>query len=269
MTLFLDGDKVVTANFKASYQLATETRGPGSVLTTPSSTTFIDGDEVILTASPGEGYGFVGWSGDLESTDQQATLAMDSNKRVIAHFAQLGTLTTWSRGEGTITRSPDQESYFPGESVTLTATPGDGFEFVSWGGQASGNSNPITVTMDRAMSVSANFKDTQAPTVSITSPTPNETGEEVFILSGSVQDNGKIKTLLWLWKGQEMGELELVDGKFELDIAASGSASRRYLHLMPVVVGSCLECAVVGWWWATVVVSQMRVFGVEAQASLA
>ncbi|MDP7280854.1 MAG: chitobiase/beta-hexosaminidase C-terminal domain-containing protein, partial [Candidatus Poribacteria bacterium] len=65
VTLFLDGDKEVTANFKASYQLATETRGPGGVLTTPSSTTFIDGDEVILTASPGEGYGFVGWSGDL------------------------------------------------------------------------------------------------------------------------------------------------------------------------------------------------------------
>ena len=36
----LDGDKTVTANFKASYQLATETRGPGSVLTTPSSTKF-------------------------------------------------------------------------------------------------------------------------------------------------------------------------------------------------------------------------------------
>ena len=100
-TLFLGwGQGPVTANFKASYQLATETRGPGSVFTASSSTKFIDGDEVILTASPGEGYGFVGWSGDLESTDQQTTLAMDSNKRVIAHFAQLGTLTTWTRGEG-------------------------------------------------------------------------------------------------------------------------------------------------------------------------
>ena len=158
----MDGDKTVTANFKASYQLATETRGPGSVLTTPSTTTFIDGDEVILTASPAEGYGFVGWSGDLESTDQQTTLSMDSNKRVIAHFAQLGTLTTWTRGEGTITRSPDKESYFPGGSVTLTATAGDGFQFVNWGGQASGTANPTTVTMDRAMSIAANFKDIQA-----------------------------------------------------------------------------------------------------------
>jgi hypothetical protein len=216
-TLFLDGDKVVTANFKASYQLAIETRGPGSVLTTPSSTTFIDGDDVILTASPAEGYGFVGWSGDLESTDQQTSLAMDGNKRVIAHFAQLGTLTTWARGEGTITRSPDKESYFPGASVTLTATAGDGFQFVNWDGQASGNANPTTVTMDRAMSVAANFKDIKAPTVTITSPASQETGEETFNLSGSVSDNGSIKTLVWLWKGKEMGELELAEGKFSLE----------------------------------------------------
>ncbi|MDA7676750.1 leucine-rich repeat protein, partial [bacterium] len=216
-TLFLDGDKEVTANFKASYQLATETRGPGSVLTTPSSTTFIDGDEVILTASPAEGYGFVGWTGDLESTDQQTTLAMDNNKRVIAHFAQLGTLTTWTRGEGTITRSPDKESYFPGASVTLTATAGDGFQFVSWDGQASGTANPTTVTMDRAMSVAANFKDIKAPTVTIVSPASQETGDEVFNLSGTVTDNGKIKSLVWLWKGKEMSELELVDGKFSLE----------------------------------------------------
>ena len=215
-TLFLDGDKTVTANFKASYQLATETRGPGSVLTTPSSTTFIDGDEVILTASPAEGYGFVGWTGDLESTDQQTTLAMESNKRVIAHFAQLGTLTTWTRGEGTITRSPDKESYFPGASVTLTATAGDGFQFVNWDGQASGTSNPTTVTMDRAMSVAANFKDIQAPTVTIASPASQETGDETFTLSGAVTDNGSIRTLVWLWKGKEMGELELNDGSFEL-----------------------------------------------------
>ncbi|MDA7676558.1 chitobiase/beta-hexosaminidase C-terminal domain-containing protein, partial [bacterium] len=215
-TLFLDGDKVVTANFKASYQLTSETRGPGSVLTTPSSNKFIDGDEVILTASPAEGYGFVGWTGDLESTDQQTTLSMDSNKRVIAHFAQLGTLTTWSRGEGTITRSPDKESYFPGASVTLTATPGDGFQFVNWDGQASGTKNPTTVTMDRAMSVAANFKDIKAPPVTITSPASQETADEVFTLSGGVQDNGSIKTLLWLWRGEEMGELELVDGKFSL-----------------------------------------------------
>ncbi len=225
-TLFLDDDKSITANFKASYQLAAETRGLGSVLTTPSSTTFIDGDEVILTAIPAEGYGFVGWTGDLESTDQQTTLSMDSNKRVIAHFAQLGTLTTWTRGEGTITRSPDKESYFPGAKVTLTAKPGDGFQFVSWDGQASGTSNPTTVTMDRAMSVAANFKDIKAPAVTIASPSTQETGDETFTLSGTVTDNGKIKTLVWLWKGQEMGELELVAGKFELkDQKLSGGAN--------------------------------------------
>ena len=42
------------------------------------------------------------------------------------------------------------------------------------------------------------------------------TDDETFTLSGTVSDNGKIKTLSWLWKGQEMGELELTDGKFSL-----------------------------------------------------
>ena len=66
------------------------------------------------------------------------------------------------------------------------------------------------------MSVAANFKDIQAPTVTIASPASQETAEELFTLSGGVDDNGSIKTLVWLWKGQQQGELELVDDKFEL-----------------------------------------------------
>ena len=89
------------------------------------------------------------------------------------------------------------------QKVTLTATPGDGFQFVNWDGQASGTANPTTVTMDRAMSVAANFKDIKAPTVT-NQPLLRRRRPvmRLFTLSGTVSDNGKIKTLVWLWKGR-------------------------------------------------------------------
>ena len=120
------------------------------------------------------------------------------------------------RGGGTISQSPDKESYLPGEQVTLTAKPGEGFEFAGWAGQADGNNESITVTIGLANSVAANFKDIKVPVVTITSPASQEIGDETFDLSGTVIDNGKIKSLEWLWKGQKMGKLELVEGKFEL-----------------------------------------------------
>ncbi|MBI4844423.1 MAG: InlB B-repeat-containing protein, partial [Nitrospirae bacterium] len=42
-------------------------------------------------------------------------------------------------------------------SVTLTATAATGYHFVNWSGDASGSSNPITVSMNTSKNVTANF----------------------------------------------------------------------------------------------------------------
>jgi len=44
------------------------------------------GTEVELTATPNEGYEFVGWSGDVSGSDNPTSLVLDTNKSVSANF---------------------------------------------------------------------------------------------------------------------------------------------------------------------------------------
>ena len=62
-------------------------------------------------------------------------------------------------GAGTVTVSPDQPSYANGTPVQLTATADieAGFHFVSWGGDASGSTNPLNLAMSGDRTVIAHF----------------------------------------------------------------------------------------------------------------
>jgi len=58
---------------------------------------------------------------------------------------------------GTVSKAP-RESYYPsGSSVTVTATPVEGWKFAGWGGDATGDTNPLTVTMDKNKAITAKF----------------------------------------------------------------------------------------------------------------
>jgi uncharacterized repeat protein (TIGR02543 family) len=64
-------------------------------------------------------------------------------------------LTRTASGPGTISGS--DAYYSPGAMLQLTATPAAGYQFTGWGGSASGAENPLTVTMDSAKTIIANF----------------------------------------------------------------------------------------------------------------
>jgi hypothetical protein len=57
-----------------------------------------------------------------------------------------------------VTTSPSASSYAPGTVVTLTATPVAGQPWVGWSGAVTGTTNPITVTITKDTSVTANFR---------------------------------------------------------------------------------------------------------------
>lgn len=61
-------------------------------------------------------------------------------------------------GEGTTDPSPGNYVRDPGTEVVITATADKGFEFKEWTGDASGNTNPLTITMDSVKTVVANFE---------------------------------------------------------------------------------------------------------------
>ena len=58
---------------------------------------------------------------------------------------------------GSVTRNPDQAAYTAGTSVVLTAVSGWWTWFDGWLGDASGETNPITVVMDSSKTIVATF----------------------------------------------------------------------------------------------------------------
>ena len=175
VALTVDSDKVVTATFATmasmSNQLTVTVVGPGTVTKTPDQTLYLDGTQVQLAANPEPGAVFLGWSGDVNSSDAAVGLTMDSDKNVTATFMMVYSLSTAQTGDGTLTLSPAQGDglpagdYFDGATVTLTAVPAEGWRFAGWQGDLSGMETPVTVTMDGNKNVTARFVQVAKVTV--------------------------------------------------------------------------------------------------------
>src|SRR5204862_64391 len=159
LTLIMTRNRSLTATFAINtYTLTVATVDSGSVTKNPDQPTYNHGTSVQLTGVPRTGYHFVSWSGDTTSAANPITLTMTADKHVTANF----TINTYPLnvsivGTGTVVKSPDQPTYNHGTSVQLTATPGVGFHFVAWSGDASSAANPITLVMTSAKNVTATF----------------------------------------------------------------------------------------------------------------
>ena len=143
----------------------------GSVTLSPPGDTYESGAEVTLTATAEDGYIFDHWSGDLSGSVNPATITMNSNKTVAAHF----TATVWYTLTvevdpvygGNEVQISQPGPYEPGTVVTLTADPAAGYIFDHWSGDASGNTDTVTITMDSNKTVTAQFTATDNYTLTV------------------------------------------------------------------------------------------------------
>jgi pectin methylesterase-like acyl-CoA thioesterase len=71
-------------------------------------------------------------------------------------YAQPYTLTI-NAAHGTVTKNPDLATYAAGDTVQLTVAPSAGYYLLNWSGDTTGAGNPITVTMYKDFTVTANF----------------------------------------------------------------------------------------------------------------
>ena len=72
--------------------------------------------------------------------------------------ANVYTLTTNVVGEGTI--EGNEGSYVEGTTATLTATPAEHYDFLNWTyGSETSTDNPLTITVNSDMTVTANFQE--------------------------------------------------------------------------------------------------------------
>ncbi|MFD0931111.1 ice-binding family protein [Psychroflexus salinarum] len=117
---------------------------------------------VTVEAVANAGFEFLNWTidGTEVSTNETYEFEVNGNMALVANFEvmSLNTFTlTVNAVNGDVDVNPNQTSYNDGTSVILSATPDNGYEFSSWSDDASGNNNPLTVTMDADKAITANF----------------------------------------------------------------------------------------------------------------
>jgi hypothetical protein len=149
------------------FTLSVTVDGQGSVAKNPSQATYSYGTVVQLTATADAGWVFSSWGGDLSGSANPASITMNGNKSVTAHFTQNQyTLTVTLDGSGSVAKNPSQATYSYGTVVQLTATADAGWVFSSWGGDLSGSANPASITMNGNKVVTAHFSDSAPPQIS-------------------------------------------------------------------------------------------------------
>ena len=121
---------------------------------------YFDGTVVNISANPAQCYQFTGWSGDAAGSDNPLNVTMDHAKLVTAHFTAKGPqpLTVHVNNPEGGNVSPQSGDITCGQTVRLAATPAAGYTFTGWTGDVTGMMNPLDVTMDRPMTLTANFQ---------------------------------------------------------------------------------------------------------------
>jgi uncharacterized repeat protein (TIGR02543 family) len=200
INLTMDGDKSITATFSAvSHTLTVNVVGGGTVTPTAGAHVYVAGTVVTLTATPGPGMHFGGWTGDLVSADNPESLVMDGDKVVTATFSAVPpvthTLTVHTVGSGTV--DPDGGTYISGTVLSLSAIPAPDWQFDAWSGDVGGTATPISLMMDGDKVVTATFTEVPiVPTYTLTTIiSPTMGGAVTLDPSGGVYAENTVVTL--------------------------------------------------------------------------
>jgi len=150
LTLILSGCTPKT------YQLSTSVTPNGGGMVSPSAGPFQS--KVTLVATPAQNYEFIGWAGSASGNTNPLELKMDSDKQVVAQFKRLqSTIQVNSNPSDGGTVRPGSGTFDTGSTAMFTVTPNSGYRFNNWGGDASGNTTPLNLTVNGNKILTANF----------------------------------------------------------------------------------------------------------------
>ena len=157
LTLTITSDITVTANFEAlTAYTVTATVNDETLGTVAGAGTYYAGATITLTATANTGAQFLNWTvGEETLTDNPLTLTADKDYTVVANFEVLKydvVALTNDETKGTVEGAG---SYTYGETVTVTATPAEGYKFLSWSDRTT--DNPVTITVDGNKVLNAYF----------------------------------------------------------------------------------------------------------------
>jgi hypothetical protein len=164
-------DFINTASGKKVYTVTTNALN-GTISISPPGGVYESGTSVTVSAQPDYGFTFSGWEGASVAAEGNATLTVEKNVALTAHFsidpnAVFAILhISPAPVNGKIVLNPpgvqsgDGYKFKPGADVVVSAVPDNTYELASWGGdlvQTSTGTTSISVTMNRDRTVSATF----------------------------------------------------------------------------------------------------------------
>ena len=147
-------------------------------------------------------------------------------------------LTLRTNGLGTITGQ--SSSYSVGQTYTFTAVPAAGFVFTNWTGPQGlvSKSAALQVAMTTNLQLTANFVDTQAPTVTITTPATTRVLSSTFALAGTATDNWSLTGVYCQINGGAWLPASTVNGYTNWNIMLNLSAGTNVINVAATGLGS-------------------------------
>ena len=107
-------------------------------------------------ANPGHTYAGVGsYTATVTATNSLGSL---STTTLVNVYVATYTLTITTVGSGSVNLNPPGGVYTENSTVTLTASPDSGWQFVGWGGDLSGGMASLPLLMDSHKAVTATFE---------------------------------------------------------------------------------------------------------------
>ena len=139
---------------------ATSGNGAGSVVLSPTGTSFPYGTSITATVAPATGSHLGGWSANCTVQVNLCRVTLTSTSTVTATFVldtHALTVTTAGKGRGSVVISPTLALYNYGTQVTLRAVISPASFFTGWSGGILSTTSPITLTITSETTVIANF----------------------------------------------------------------------------------------------------------------
>jgi uncharacterized protein (TIGR02145 family)/uncharacterized repeat protein (TIGR02543 family) len=109
---------------------------------------------------------FAGWMTSPTGTDISYAdgTVFTMGTSAITFYAKWTTMTTFAltinAANGSVSRYPDAAVYDSGSTVGLKAKANSGYKFVNWSGDTTGTTDSIIVTINKVLTITANFSST-------------------------------------------------------------------------------------------------------------
>ena len=160
LNIQLDSNMSITANFVPIFTVSISNNTVnGTVEVSPVKDYYEEGETITFVPYPATGYRFDSWhdAGGISGNTVPLEISINRDIELTANFNLITYQLFVTANNGSVTRSPQSVAYAAGTEVELTATPNEGYIFTGWSGYITGEENPITITMDSIIYVTANF----------------------------------------------------------------------------------------------------------------